>query len=232
MSARLLQSALKTPSVRRVVMTSSIVANLSPSPEPSAAVASASTRIPPPSPLPETYGNIMEVYVVRKLIKMRDTDEFAKTKSPYFTISHIVPGYVFGHNKLVLDTRIIQIYNSSNNFLIVSLLGGKLPFPIHGSFAHIDDMAEIHLRMALEEAYASKDIGIMTKVNYASIFDQIKGKYPEAVKAGIFKEGTIPTLPVEYDSSDAKGLLGKLKSFETAVSDVTAQYLELLGKKE
>lgn len=61
--------------------------------------------------------------------------------------------------------------NSSNNLLIVSLLGSKLPFPIHSSFAHINNIAKIHLCIALKEAYTSKDISIMIKVNYASIFD-------------------------------------------------------------
>jgi hypothetical protein len=48
-------------------------------------------------------------------------------------------------------------------FLMDGLLGGELPFPIHGGFSpHIDDVAEIHLRVALEEAYASKDVGEKT----------------------------------------------------------------------
>lgn len=232
MSASLLQSALKSPSVRRLVITSSIVANLHPSPEPSAPVASASTRIPPPSPLPKTFDNVMEAYIVGKLVESRDTDEFVKTKSPHFTVSHVAPGYIFGRNELALDPAMMQTQNSSNNFLMVGLLGGELPFPIHGGFAHIDDVAEIHLRVALEEAYAGKDVGVATKVDYASIFDQIEDKYPEAVKAGVFKKGTVPTLPLDYDSSDAEGILGELKSFETAVSDVAAQYLELLEKEK
>lgn len=232
MSAGLLRSALKSLSVRRVVITSSIVANLNPSFKPSAAVASASTRIQPPIPLPETFDNVMEAYVVGKLVEMRDTDEFVKTESPHFTVSHVVPGYVFGRNELALDAGMMQTQNSSNNFLMVGLLGGELPFPIHGGFAHIDDVAEIHLRVALEEAYAGKDVGIATQVDYASIFDQVKDKYPEAVKEGVLKEGTVPTLPMEYDSTDAKNLLGELKSFETAVSDVAAQYLQLVGNKK
>lgn len=232
MSAGLLRSALKSLSVRRVVITSSIVANLNPSSKPSAAVASASTRIQPPIPLPETFDNVMEAYVVGKLVEMRDTDEFVKTESPHFTVSHVVPGYVFGRNELALDAGMMQTQNSSNNFLMVGLLGGELPFPIHGGFAHIDDVAEIHLRVALEEAYAGKDVGIATQVDYASIFDQVKDKYPEAVKEGVLKEGTVPTLPMEYDSTDAKNLLGELKSFETAVSDVAAQYLQLVGNKK
>ncbi|KAL2282870.1 hypothetical protein FJTKL_10255 [Diaporthe vaccinii] len=220
MSAGLLQSALKSPIVRRVVITASIVANLKPSPEPSATVPSASTRIPPPSPPPETFANVMEA------------EEFARTRSPHFTVSHVVPGYVFGRNELALGAGMMQTQNSSNNFLVVGLLGGELPFPIHGGFAHIDDVAEIHLRVALEEAYAGKDVGIATKVDYASIFDQIKDKFPGAVKEGIFKKGTVPTLPMEYNSSDAKGLLGELESFETAVSNVASQYLELLEKRQ
>lgn len=172
----------------------------------------------------------MEAYVIGKLVEMQDTDNFAKA-SPHFTISHVVPGYVFGRNELALDTGMMQTQNSSNNFLMVGLLGGKLPFPIHGGFAHIDDVAEIHLRVALNETNAG-DVGIATEVDYTSVFDQIKDKYPEAVKAGIFKKGMIPTLPVKYDSSDAKGMLGELKSFETAVSDVAAQYLELLEKNK
>lgn len=84
----------------------------------------------------------------------------------------------------------------------------------------------------LPEAYAGRDVGIATKVDHASIFDHVKDQFPEAVKEGIFKKGTVPTLPMEYDSSDAKGLLGELKGFETAVSDVPFQHLQLLEKRQ
>jgi nucleoside-diphosphate-sugar epimerase len=207
---------------------------IGPSPEPSAAVTSPSSRIPPPSALPKSFNHVMEAYVVAKQVELRDTDNLAKdqAKPPHFTSSHVMPGYVFGRNELALDTTMMQTQHSSNNFLMVGLLGCELPFPIHGVFAHIDDVAEVHLRVALDETdHASKDVGIATKVNYRSIFDEIKDKYPEAVKSRIFKKGTVHTLPIEYDSSGAKGLLGELKSFEDAVSDVTAQYLELLQKK-
>ncbi|KAL1861695.1 hypothetical protein Daus18300_008663 [Diaporthe australafricana] len=231
MATNLLESSLKSPSVRRVVITSSIVANLTPSSDRSAATASASTRIAPPSPLPKTFDSVMEAYVVGKQVEMRDSDEFVRARGPHFTVSHVVPGYVFGRNELALDTGMMQAHNSSNNFLMVGLLGGELPFPIHGGFAHVEDVAQVHLRVALEGAYAGKDVGIASKVDYGTIFDQIKDKYPEAVKAGTFKEGKVPTLPVDYDSSDARALLGGLKSFESAVSDVAAQYLELLEKE-
>lgn len=57
--------------------------------------------------------------------------------------------------------------------------------------------------------------------------------FPGAVKAGLFKRGKVPTLPVEYDSRDVEKLLGrKLRSFESAVADVASQYLEKLGREK
>jgi nucleoside-diphosphate-sugar epimerase len=180
----------------------------------------------------------MEAYVAAKMVELRDTDGFAARAGGsgcsglHFSISHVMPGHVFGRNELALDAGMMRAQNSSNNFLMVGLVGGALPFPIHGGFAHIDDVAEVHLRVALDESYAGRDVGIATKVDYASTFDLIKDKYPKAVEAGVLRKGTIPTLPVNYDSSDAEALLGGLKSFEAAVSDVAAQYLEVLGEKE
>lgn len=227
-NASLLQSALKSPSVQRVVLTSSIVANLS---EDTKGPTLASTRIPPPAPLPKTFSNVMEAYVVAKMVQLQDSDAFAEKHSPHFTISHVMPGYVFGRNELALDTTMMQTQNSSNNFLMVGLLGGELPFPIHGAFAHIDDVAEVHLRVALEEG-PGRDVGVATKVNYDSILDAVESKYPEAVTAGLLKKGKISTLPVEYDYSDAEAMVGGLKSFESAVADVAAQYLALLKGEE
>lgn len=229
-TAGLLQSALQVPSVQRVVLTSSIVANLGLPTQPQTTTVSAATRVALPGPLPETFADVMEGYILGKLVEMQNTDNFAKTQKPHFKISYVTPGYVFGRNDLCLDSTMMNTQNSSNNFLMVGLLGGELPFPIHGAFAHIDDVAELHLRVALDEAYANKDVGIATKVDYSSIFDCIKDKYPEAVEAGVLKKGTVPTLPVDYDSSDANALLGGLRSFESAVADVASQYLELLKK--
>jgi hypothetical protein len=83
------------------------------------------------------------------------------------------------------------------------------------------------------EPEGPKDFGVATKVDYATIFDHVEKAFPEAVAAGVFKPGKVPTLPVEFDSSDVEKLLGgKLKGFESAVADVAGQYLEKLGKEK
>ncbi|KAJ8131622.1 hypothetical protein O1611_g2004 [Lasiodiplodia mahajangana] len=230
MSEGLLASALKVPSVKRVVITSSAVANL-PSGPPSETPVSASTRLPLPDPIPSKFDYAFEAYVFGKLVELHNSDEFVKIHHPHFAISHVMPGYVFGRNELALDAAMTQTQNSSNGVIMMAMMGREPPFPIHAGFAHIDDVADIHLKVAfLDSATGPKDFGIVTKVDYSTIFDHVKKAFPEAVAAGIFKEGKITPIPVNYDSSEAEKLLGrKFKTFESAVIDVASQYLEKVG---
>lgn len=229
----LLRAARGAPRVRRVVITSSIVANVGLAPGPERA--SAATRLAlPEEPVPEdaSFGDVFSAYVAGKVVERRIADEVAAA-GPHFTISHVVPGYVFGRNELALDAAMVRSQNSSNNFLVMGMLGAELPFPIHGGYAHVDDVAEVHLRVALDDEFAGKDVGIATPVDYSSIFGYVEKAFPKAVEAGVFKRGTVPTLPMNYDSSVAERLLGgKVKSFGSAVVDVAGQYLEVLGKEK
>lgn len=232
-SSGLLSSALKTPSVQRVVITSSIAANIGLTPLLTAV--SASTRPPLPSPVPSTFGDVFEGYILGKMVEMHNTDEFVKTRNPHFTLSYVIPGYVFGRNELALDAAMMQTHNSSNNFLMMGMVGAELPFPIHGSFVHIDDLAEFHLRVVFLEPGIGEptDYGICTKVDYGTLFDHVEKAFPKAVASGLFKRGKVLTLPVEYDSSNVEKILGtKFRSFESAVVDVAGQYLEKLGKEK
>ncbi|KAI0548154.1 putative cinnamoyl-CoA reductase [Xylaria curta] len=232
-SSGLLASALKTPSIQRVIITSSIVSNLPLGP-PSTTPISASDRVSLPDQVPSTFNNIFEAYVFGKILELHNSDEFVKTHSPHFTVSHVVPGYVFGRNELALDAAMMQTQNSSNNFLMMGITGGEPPFPVHDSFVHIDDVADAHMRIALLDSQAGrKDFGIATKVDYSTVFDHVKKAFPEAVASGVFKMGKITPLPVNYDSSETEKLLGrKFKTFDTAVIDVAGQYLEKIGKKK
>lgn len=229
----LLSSALKAPSVQRVIITSSIVSNLGLIPPPN--TVSASTRAPLPSPVPSTFSDVFEGYITGKMVELHNTDGFVKSAHPHFTVSHVIPGYVFGRNELALDAAMMQTQNSSNNFLMMGMLGGELPFPIHGGFVHIDDLADLHLRILFLEPKAGgiEDFGVSTKVDYGTIFDYVEKTFPKAVEAGVFKRGKVPTLPVNYMSSDVEKLLGrKLRTFDEAVVDVAGQYLEKLGKEK
>ncbi|KAI0837232.1 putative cinnamoyl-CoA reductase [Hypoxylon sp. FL0890] len=225
MQEELLSSALKTPSVQRIVITSSSVANTGIM-APQHAV-SASTRLPPPSPMPISFDHAYVAYVNAKILAVKFADEFTEKFNPHFSISHVMPGYVFGRNELMLDALSATTRNSSNSLLMMGMLGQEIPEPLHGVYAHIEDVGEVHLRVAFLEPKEGepKDFGVTTKVNYDNIFDIVEEAFPEQVARGIFKRSKVRTQPVEYDSSETEKLLGrKFKSFESAVVDVAHQY--------
>ncbi|KAI0023732.1 putative cinnamoyl-CoA reductase [Xylariomycetidae sp. FL0641] len=234
MAANLRAAAQRVDTMERMVIASSIVANLGLVP-PEEAV-SATTRPDLPEPLPERFDDVFSAYIAAKVLEKRESDEFVKDKSPLrFTISHVFLGYTFGRNELVRDADAMQVSNSSNNFLMKALVGGQLPFPIHGAFVHIDDAAELLLLVALLDGEEMKsfhpDVGIATKVDYSTIFVEAEKAFPRAVESGALRRGTVPTLPVEYDmKGDPTNLLRRdLKTFNNAVLDVATQYLETIG---
>ena len=229
-ATNLLSSALKSPSLQRFVITSSIVANLGLTSSSSAV--NAYTRPPLPNPVPSAFSNVFEGYVTAKIVELYNTDEFIKTHNPPFTISHVFPGYVFGRNELALDPVAMQTQNSSNNLLMMAMLGTEPPYHLLGGFVHVDDLADIHLRVLFLEPQVGEvqDFGILTKVDYETIFDYVQEAYPRAVANGIFKRGKVTNLPIAYDPSNIEELLGrKPKSFRSAVLDVAGQYLDQLG---
>ncbi|KAI0871327.1 putative cinnamoyl-CoA reductase [Hypoxylon argillaceum] len=233
MSSNLLASALKVPTLKRVVITSSIHGN-SPFEGPSTTPVTGPSRLPLPNPVPSTFANGPEAYVFAKIIQLHDSDEFVKTHNPHFAISHIMPGYVFGRNELALDATMMQLQNSTNAFLMAGILGNEPSMPLHEAFAHVDDVADVHLKVAFLDFQAEpKDFGVTSKVDYSTIFGHVKKAFPEAVASGVFKEAKFPSMPINYDSSESEKLLGrKFKTFETAVVDVASQYLEKLGKRK
>lgn len=227
-SSGLLASALRSPSVRRVVITSSVAAQIS-----GPGKISPATRLPLPSPVPEIFDGVIPAYVLGKIAELHNTEAFVVTQKPHFTVSHVFPGYVFGRNDLAVDAEMMQNRNSSNNFLVTAILGGEVPMAIHDGFVHVDDVADLHLRAAFEDEAAGKDFGLAIKVDYSCFFDYVEKAFPKAVEAGIFRRGIVPMAHMDYDSSDAEALLGgKLRSFESAVVDVAGQYLEILGQEK
>ncbi|KAI0817825.1 putative cinnamoyl-CoA reductase [Xylaria sp. FL0064] len=236
MASGLLASAFKIPSMQRVIITSSIVGNLPLGPPQTTQVpVSASNRVPLPNPPPSTFDDLFEAYVFGKVVELHNSDEFVKTHNPHFTISHVAPAWVFGRNELVLDADMMQTQNSSNNFLIMGMMGGEPPLLLYNAFAHIDDVADVHLKVAFLDPHVDgpRDFGIASKVDYDTLFDHVERTFPDAVAAGVFQKGKINPWPITYDSSAAEKLLGrKFKTFEAAVVDVASQYLEKIGREK
>ena len=231
--SNLLASAMKFPSIKRIVITSSIVGNMPPIPDPFTTITAAS-RVHLPGPPPTSFSNLFEAYALAKITEANQTDAFVEKNNPHFSVAHIMPGYVFGRNELALTADQVLKENSSNMYLMACITGKEILFPLHGGYVHVDDLATVHLKVLCLEPgpETPRNFGACTNIDYSVIFGYIEKAFPKAVADGTFKRGKLDTLPIAYDSSETEKTLGvKFRSFEDAVVDATRQYLEKLGKE-
>ncbi|KAJ5613170.1 cinnamoyl-CoA reductase [Penicillium lagena] len=231
-TANLLTSALKYPGIKRVLITSSIVANMAPMPDPSVTV-TASSRVQLPE-IPEAFSNVFEAYVLAKITEINNVDSFVKQQKPHFSVATIIPGYVYGRDELVLDSDTAISKGSSSGILLRSLTGTDCPAPIHGGYVHIDDLAQVYVKV-LElqpEADTPRSFGACSLVSYDDAWHLAEKNFPNEVFASLLKQATLPTLPISYDSSETEKYLNiKFRPFEDAVKDVVQLYLDRLDKK-
>lgn len=228
-TANLLSSAQRYPSIRRIVITSSIAGNLPLIPDANVLV-TASSRVSPPAP--DTASNVFEAYIFAKMAEIHNTDQFVDTQNPHFSVAHIIPGYVFGRNELLLGNTDTQAPKSSNGILIASITGHQVPNPVHEGFVHISDLSDLHLKVMEYTGQTPRAFGACNPCDHSATYDYVAKAYPKAVAEGVFTRGFIPTLPAPYDSSETEKVLGfKFRSFEEAVLDAAGQFLETIGKE-
>ncbi|OJJ94786.1 hypothetical protein ASPACDRAFT_127952 [Aspergillus aculeatus ATCC 16872] len=228
-TANLLKSSLKFHTIKRVLVTSSIVANMAPMPDPSVTV-TATSRVTLPG-VPDTFSNVFEAYVLAKITELNDTDAFIEQEKPPFSVARVIPGYVYGRDELVLSADEAIAKSSSCGILLRSVTGIDCPAPIHGGYVHIDDLAQVYLKVLQLDSAAGglNSFGACSLVNYADAWRIVEKNFPAAVAAGQLKQASLPTLPIAYDSTVTERALGvKFRPFEDAVKDVVSFYFEKL----
>lgn len=234
MTLNILTAASKTPSVKRVVMTNSIVGLMPFGTSPTMSTPSSRAMLNDGGVPPPTFAAPIFAYVFGKIHSLQQTEDFMRTQSPHFSCATIFPSYIFGRNDLVLNTRQAFMENSSNGIMMLALTGKESPIPFHGNYAHIDDVVDVHTKALFlenEEAGGHSSFGVGTTVHYEAIYPIIQKEFPEAVAAGMLSKGKLDTVPLNYDASETEKVFGmKFRSFESAVIDVALQYLELLDE--
>lgn len=243
----LLESAAKTPSVKKVVITSSIIAVIRPSvllgQESTDEVFSAASPTPDEIPPPYNEPSGLLAYVASKIAALRATDQWVATHpDKHFDIVNVYPGYVFGRN--LLAEKSSDMWTSTDAMLL------RIPFgivkegdgnpPAAAAFAHLDDVAEVHVR-ALDEnnpavrgykAFAVFSNGSEGKA-WNNIRDVTKEKFPQEIADGVIpNDGALETVPVNADASETEKELGfKFKHLGSMVEDVVGQFLELKNRE-
>lgn len=225
----ILNSALLTSSVRRIVITSSLVAVMPDSAltnGDATIIYTSSSRVHPLPTAP--WGNFASVYRAAKQLALDATDRFIKEKNPGFTVVNVMPGYVIGRNELINDADSLI---SGSNALILSIVKGlKSPGARPGTVTDIRDVVQIQVG-SLDETKVVGNRSFLLDIGHV-VFDDAndiaRRAFPEAVESGVLPlGGSIKPVWQSADVTETLKVFGPLKSYEDMVVSVVGQYVDL-----
>ncbi|KAH8685688.1 hypothetical protein BGZ60DRAFT_522972 [Tricladium varicosporioides] len=244
----LLNSALKYPAIKRIVITSSMVAITPPMSMILGDTTNTTTSSSRVHPLPKQNGPFPAVggppphvlaYLYGKTLALAATEDFIATQHPSFSIVNIMPGYVLGPHALATGTK--DLWKSTNALVLSIAVGKQAETPNPGSVVHVEDVAEMHVR-CLDSATLplangkSQDflmeLGRKTgnEMQWDDARSIIKKHFAKALENDTLKEGgSQPTTEQRVDIGKSAEVLGRpLKGYEEMVKDIVEQYLQLV----
>jgi nucleoside-diphosphate-sugar epimerase len=227
----ILDAAQKAPGVKRVVITSSVVAII-PWAEFTGGKADTiwdenSRTASPTGP----YANTFEAYGASKVIALNETEKWIQEKKPTFDVVNIFPSFVVGADELneePLDGL------SGTNFTVLKPAIGQDASYLPGTSVHVKDVALAHVK-ALDskvpgnQGYVLSSEGL-AGTKWEQVFDIVKSKFPDEVAKGVLpNNGNVVSLPIQIDERRSEKLLGmKYRGFEEQAESTLSHYLSLL----
>ncbi|KAI0191909.1 putative cinnamoyl-CoA reductase [Astrocystis sublimbata] len=220
----MLQAAIKSASLKKLVITSSVYGN-SPVPPDLTRTIDADTRIPD---VPGPYDSMVPAYWASKIAVTNATDLFIKNNNPSFDVNLVYPGWVFGNDDRALS---VKDFLSSTNFVLLGIMTGRHdPEPRPAGVVHVSDAAKLHM-LALEDD-APRNIGAAIPHVFDEAWDMVTKHFPKEVESGALTKGSQPTVPILWDPSKTESHFNfTFRSWEDIVLSAVGQYIELLGNE-
>jgi nucleoside-diphosphate-sugar epimerase len=228
----MLQSAAKSKSVKRVVITSSVVV----------LAAKAGASMPGPYDLAavpdadKVPANEWVAYRASKMLAYQAAQDFMASKQPTFDLINVLPSYVQGRNELV--TRKEDVHNGSNDVMVDLVLGAKGGRPRMANTVFVDDVAKVEV-LALNPKLAKNGDNFIAagspsgkSIEWNEVTEIVRKLFPVAVERRILPlGGDQQTISASYDVSKTEETFGfKFAGLETQVESLIGQYVELASK--
>ncbi|KAI1495959.1 putative cinnamoyl-CoA reductase [Biscogniauxia marginata] len=221
----ILNSVHKEQSVKKLVITSSVFANIPFPPDPTTEI-TALSRV---SNIPGPYASMLPAYSAGKIAVLNATDKFIVDNNPSFTIVNVFPGFVFGHDDRAQSLSALTA--GTNRILVPIITGQSAADPMPAGVTHVDDAAKVHM-LALKDG-VSGNLGVVKPYVFDDAWDVVQKHFPKAVAVGTFSRGQQPTIPVNWNAHQTEVEVGfNFKTYEDMVIDIAGQYLELAGKEK
>ncbi|KAJ9605711.1 hypothetical protein H2200_009560 [Cladophialophora chaetospira] len=226
----ILNSALQSPAVKKVVITSSVAAVMPSEPK----VFDADNILPDPE---GPYTHPFWAYCASKQLALSATRRFIAEKNPHFDVISVMPSFVLGPNGFAKGKEDYTEGGASNRNGLASLLGIMLDEPRPGIVCHVDDVAVVHVKALNAEVKGHQNFGVTfdgpNVIEWNDAQGIVKKKLPELVEKGVFPlGGNVVSPPLPYVAAKTEQALGiKFKSFEEMIVDLASAYARIVSEK-
>ncbi|RVX66176.1 hypothetical protein B0A52_10068 [Exophiala mesophila] len=227
----ILESANKTDSVKRIIITSSVAILDAPA-DGTPAGPDDVVKLLDISQYQETT-NPWLAYRISKRVAHVEAERFFREKNPKFQVIHVLPSFVQGRNESVRSAEELRQRVSSNTVMVNYVLGHQSDEPRPQDLVLVDDVAAAHVAALEAENLVTGDRFIAAYppiINWDSVDDIVRRLFPQQVASGILPlGGRQPGTPsAGYDSSKTTEKLGIVfHGPEDMVKSLIGQYVEL-----
>ncbi|KAF2809258.1 NAD(P)-binding protein [Mytilinidion resinicola] len=232
----ILQAATKSPSVKRIIITSSTEI-LDPK---EGATTMGPDDVPGPVPLDEVKGTTNQHFAYRQSKRHSGAavETFIKEKKPHFDVLSILPSFVQGRNEPVTTIHDLLSRPTSNYVMIDQVLGKKSERPSPIDLVFLDDVALTHVAAMESRKVKSggRFIAAYTRpIPWEEVDPIVERLFPEEVKSGLLplggKHPGVGRAKDGFDSSKTTEILGvEFRGLEDMVQSLIGQLVELKKK--
>lgn len=227
----LLEAADACGTVRRVVITSSIVALIpvaqmeGTEPRPKGVPVRPTDRVPfTPGP----YHSEFAAYANSKIAALAAAETWCEEVRPAFDVVHLHPSFVLGRNDMAATTAECM---KGTNAMVLAMLLGKTFGPFAGATVHVDDVARCHVTAAVDTVNVpGNESYILSQASrWNDAKDMAAKSFPIADKTRLLvRSGNVGTTKIDIDASLAEDTFGlRFKGFSDQVESLVGQFLEL-----
>ena len=226
----MLESAAKTPSVKRVVITSSMAAIMGGPGTNATTIYNDESRTPNDE---GPYASELQAYAASKKASLNATEVWLSEHKPQFDVVNLGPSFIMGRDDL--DTSASGSIHGTNSVILRVALGDDAAQPVPGASVHNEDVARSHVQ-ALDESipagfyllsYNPDDA--IRGTQWEDIAPVVQKLFPKAIEKGSLPQpGKGATAELRIDGRKAEKVFGfKYLNLEEQVKSVVGHYLEL-----
>ncbi|KAF1811540.1 putative 3-beta hydroxysteroid dehydrogenase/isomerase [Eremomyces bilateralis CBS 781.70] len=233
MITSLLNSAIKVPTIKRLIITSSMT-TLIPFEwfaKPEGRIYTAKDRNLNPR---RSVSLPMEAYWTSKALARNAVHDFVETRKPHFETIQMLPGVVMGSDDRASSTADLRNHTNQWALRLSPILGEKRTDSMVGVPVDLTDVARAQVEAINPSIPGNVDYTLCAESPEGIVWDSMnevaKKYFPDRVGSEEMPlGGTLPTMTWRVDARETEQVFGwKFSTFEEMMKGVFEQYLELV----